>query len=119
MRSRTFWIWYWLAVAFVAFVLIPKLACAEVFVADLADKPGVNYGTFTLQAGVCGAASYAGKVLMDDAKCREVDWLPAFWITLGGVLLHGQFVAMGGEMAKDALIEQAFESAGCFTVLVF
>jgi hypothetical protein len=103
----------------IALFFIFSVCRADQYVSDLADKPGLNYGTLTLEAGVCAGVSGLGRMALDDAGQKGLDFIPAVMLTAAGFLIHSQYWSEGGQNARNAWIEQGFESAGSFSILLF
>ena len=121
IKKRTFFRLLFLGSLVCASLLVKDChAQGDIFVADLSDRPTNNpLGIFCLQAGVCGAASLGGAALFRAGGRPDMEWLPGAMITAAGILIHTGYVIEGGKNRDQAILEQVFESAGCFTVLLF
>ena len=96
-----------------------ELAHSEQFVADFADKPGMNYGTLTLEGTVWGLASWGGKTLFDKTKeGRKLDFIPAVAISLVTVFWHIPMYRQGQEELGRALQQDVFECGGAFMPVI-
>jgi hypothetical protein len=102
----------------IVFILFGSLAKADQFTDDLADKPGFNLGCNLVQLGICGGLSQVGKSVFDDNGRRDIDWVPALFISMSLAWIHTQYWSEGGQNSKDALLEQGLETEGCFSIFV-
>ena len=93
---------------------------AEEFVADLADKPGMNYGTMTLEMVVWGGATLGMKALFDKTKeGRKLDFIPSVAVSLVTIFWHIPMYRQGPQELGQALQQDAFECGGAWLPVVF
>jgi hypothetical protein len=114
-----FWTLQALLTVIILFCVV-GLAHSEQFVADFSDKPGMNYGTLTLEAGVWGLAAWGGKALFDKTKeGRKIDFIPSASIFLVTIFWHIPMYFQGPEEFKQAWIQNGFEGGGAWIPVIF
>jgi hypothetical protein len=96
------------------------LAHSEEFVADFADKPGINYGTMGIETGVFALAGWGGKALFDKTpEGRKMDFVPALAISIVTVFWHIPMYRQGPQELGRALQQDGFEIGGAWMPVIF
>jgi len=108
-----------LTLVLIGWLAVSSVCRSEQFVADFADKPGMNYGTMGIETGVFALAGWGGKALFDKTpEGRKMDFVPALAISLVTVFWHFPMYRQGAQERNYAIQQDGFEIGGAWMPVI-